>query len=592
MWLLMTLSTVWAAPPHTLAFDPVAHEQPVDHPYGVSPAATLDGRVEPIRFQEILRAGDQPGTSPVPFGQLSTTTGDLFSPGRPPYTDLCDQIDYTAIKEAHGKNWMWTHFECVRGEIFLTELEQDRTTGALTALHTKPVSAALAGQGGSHAPCAGDITAWGTLLSSEEYEPDARYWDAQTGRMSDDYWFARSINHQATAFEAPDAAHPYRSGWVPELRIEDATGRVSGEKHYAMGRFSHEISRVLPDGRTVLQSDDGWGVGLFLFVADKAEDLSAGQLYAAQWTVDHRLAGGAGRLDWVPLGHATNDDIRPLVEGPDPVRFDELFDRVEPNENTCPTGYTAVFAFNVTECLKLAAPSARVPNPALAASRLETRRYAGLRGATTEFRKGEGLASTPSGDTVYFAVSDISGSMTAGEPKAPAADTIRLPKNRCGAVYAGETSGGILDTSGNPIDSELVPWELHAAVLGKPISDRVCSPDSISNPDNVTFLPTYGLLAIAEDTRRAPDSLWMWDRHLDTLTRVLLAPPEAEVAGLNAVTNLGGFEYLTVSLQGPGTDPDEAVPFDRTLQGQPYGAVEDDQRSVVGVLGPLPTDRR
>ena len=119
MWLLMTLSTVWAAPPHTLAFDPVAHEQPVDHPYGVSPAATLDGRVEPIRFQEILRAGDQPGTSPVPFGQLSTTTGDLFSPGRPPYTDLCDQIDYTAIQEAHGKIWMWTHFECVRGEIFL-----------------------------------------------------------------------------------------------------------------------------------------------------------------------------------------------------------------------------------------------------------------------------------------------------------------------------------------------------------------------------------------------------------------------------------------------------------------------------------------
>ena len=83
MWLLMTLSTVWAAPPHTLAFDPIAHELPDDHPYGVSPAATLDGRPEPIRFQEILRAGDQPGTSPVPFGQLATTTGAMFSPGRP-----------------------------------------------------------------------------------------------------------------------------------------------------------------------------------------------------------------------------------------------------------------------------------------------------------------------------------------------------------------------------------------------------------------------------------------------------------------------------------------------------------------------------
>jgi len=587
---VVTLSTVWAAAPQTLVFDPVSHHVPDGLPYGVSAKATLNGRPHELRFQEILRAGDQPGSSPVPFGQLSTTSGEAFSPGRPPFSDLCDQIDYTAIQEAHGKIWMWNHFECVRGEIFLTELQQDTTTGTLTAVHTQPVGSALATQGGVYSPCAGDITDWGTLLSSEEYEPDARYWDHEAGRMTDEYWFSQSVNHLSTAFESTGDAHPYRFGWAPELRIDNQAGRVTGEKHYAMGRFSHELSRVLPDRRTVLQSDDGWGVGLFLFVADVPEVLSAGHLYAAQWTLDHARAGGAGRLDWVPLGHASNDDIQPLVESAHPVQFEELFTRAEVSAGgQCPLGFSPVFAFGITECLKLAAPSERVPNPAQAASRLETRRYAGLLGATTEFKKGEGLASTASGRTVYYALSDISGSMTAGSPPPPAADTVRLPANHCGGVYAGQTSGSIRDTTGALIDSEFVPWELHAVVVGKPQSRTVCHPSGIANPDNVTFLPAYDLLAIAEDTRRAPDGLWMWDRHLDTLTRVMLAPPEAEVAGLSVVEDLGGFDYLTVSLQTPGTDRDEAEPFDRTLQGRPYGVIADDHRSVVGVLGPLPT---
>lgn len=592
-----------AADTHRLVFESISAEAPAAAPYGVSSRAWVDGREVPVRFQELLRVGDQPGDSPVPFGQLRDQAGAPFGVGHAPFTDLCNQLDYTAIQQAHGKLWLWSHFECVRGAMFLTELSQDPTTGELRAVRTQPVDDALHDQGGLYSPCAGDVTPWGTLLSSEEYEPDARYWDAATHQMTDGYWFTRSHAHLSTAFASPAGAHPYRFGWTPEFRVTDPSGAVDATKHYAMGRFSHEISRVLPDQRTVLQSDDGWGVGLFLFVADTATDLSAGHLYAAQWTVTDDRLGGSGSLTWVPLGHATDADIHPLVERPEPVRFDELFDRAERlPSGRCPATHTPVRAFEITECLRLAPPSARVPDPATAASRLETRRYAGLLGATLEWRKGEGLASDPTGSTVYFSVSDVRQAMlpksrrveergytpsTDDPTRDPAPDTVRLTANHCGVIYEGRTGAGVRDSRGQAIDSAHVPLELHAAVRGVPDGSG-CAPTGISNPDNVTYLGGYDLLAIAEDTRRSPDGLWVWDRHLDTLSRVLLAPAEAEIAGLGWLPDLGGHAYLTLSLQGPGSDTRDAAPFDPALAGKPYGAVEDDHRSVVGVLGPLP----
>jgi secreted PhoX family phosphatase len=587
--LLLLLSSALANPPHRAVFESIAETVPEDRPYGVTDTLWLDDRRVDVRYQEILRVGDQPGDSPLPFGTLRDQAGQPFNPGFPPFTNVCNQTDYMAIQEAHGKIWMWTHFECPRGAMYLTELSLDHKTGSLTAIHTKPVDDALTAQGGLSSPCAGDLTPWGSLLSSEEYEPNARYWDFDTGVMGDGDYHTRSINHLATAFAHPTEAHPYRLGWIPEFWVKDAAGTVEATKHYTLGRFSHEIARVMPDRRTVVLSDDGYGIGLFLFVADTADDLSAGTLYAAQWTLQSSLGSGAGRLDWVSLGHATDDEVRSWVEGPSPVRFTDLFVQTDvPASGVCAPGFVAVEPYGEVECLKLAPPSARVPDPAKAASRLETRRYAGMLGATLEWKKGEGLASTGSGRTVYFAVSDISGEMTAGSPPAPAADNVRLATNRCGAVYAAGTTAAATDTAGTRIDSPYVPWELHAAVAGLPHLDGTCSPASISNPDNVTFLDGYDLLAIAEDTRRAPDSLWMWDRHEDTLARVLLAPPEAELAGLGWIPDLGGAAWLTVSLQSPGPDTGEAAPVDPSLNGKPYGSVDNDLRSVVGVLGPLP----
>ncbi|ATB58409.1 Protein of unknown function DUF839 [Xanthomonas citri pv. fuscans] len=57
----------------------------------------------------------------------------------------------------------------------------------------------------------------------------------------------------------------------------DGTGSV--RKHYCLGRISHELVQVMPDQRTVLMGDDATNGGLFMFIADRKADLSAGTLY-------------------------------------------------------------------------------------------------------------------------------------------------------------------------------------------------------------------------------------------------------------------------------------------------------------------------
>ncbi len=567
----------------SLVFEPVALPADSGAPIPVTQRAWADGKPINVGFHELIRVGDQPNGSPFRFGQLLDAQGQPFPPDRGPFAELCNEADYNGIVQAHGKWWMFTHFECMRGEIYLTELSVDSGTGLPSAVRTAPIGAALQNQGGVYDPCSGVTTDWGTMLGSEEYEPDARQWSADTHQMPDGYWLARSYNHLTRAFASPAEANPYRFGWVPELTIQDAEGAVSATKHYAMGRFSHEISRVMPDQRTVYQSDDGRGAGWFLFVADEAADLSRGTLYAAQWTLDTAHADGSGRLTWVNLGHATDADIAPFVEGPHAVRFDDLFDTA-PYANGCPATFSAISTMGSDECLRLRAPHSRAPNPAQLASRLETRRYAALLGATVEWMKGEGVASDAAGRHVYVSFSSIVDTMTAGAPVG-IADHIRLPANPCGAVYAGNTAAHPADAAGRAIASEFVMVDLWAAVRGIDDQHNGCRSDSISNPDNIVFIDAFDTLAVAEDTRRSPDALWMVDVVTGTKNRVLLAPDGAEVTGLSYVPQTG---WLMVSLQGPGHGPD-AQPYPPSANQLPFGAIPSDRRSVVGVFGPLPT---
>src|SRR5262249_49174919 len=97
------------------------------------------------------------------------------------------------------------------------------------------------------------------------------------------------------------------------------------------------------------------------------------------------------------------------------------------------------------------------PGMDLAAAFLETRRYAGYLGATTEFTKMEGQAYNAADRKLYTVISYIRAGMIDGLNKDRPGDDIRLFGDEkdltCGAIYESRLTGGQRDTSGVPIAS-------------------------------------------------------------------------------------------------------------------------------------------
>ncbi len=138
-----------------------------------SPEITVDGKTTPIGFNAILRSGDKSGNGV--FGQL------LDSKGMPiKNQDGSEHIsvdnDFSSLIPVGDKLFMVSHFESRPGAMYLTELNQDKASGKLSAISTKNID--MAGVGGLWVPCAGSVTPWMTHLGSEEYPNNARLTEA------------------------------------------------------------------------------------------------------------------------------------------------------------------------------------------------------------------------------------------------------------------------------------------------------------------------------------------------------------------------------------------------------------------------------
>jgi len=514
------------------------------------------------RYIPLMRVGETVGTGR--FGQLYDRRGaPIADPAAPGSPRVCAANDFNALLPAHDALFLMSHFECQPGAIYVTELNQDAANHHLAPLWTKPVDLADVRGGSLH--CAGDITPWGSLLSSEEYEPDARSPGAADGMAAYLEGGAASVN-------------PYDYGWLPEVTLLNNSGASEVQKRLAMGRFSHELGLVMPDARTVYLSDDGTNGGLFLFVADAEGDLSSGDLYAARWEQTRAGSGGLGAADltWVPLGHAREDEIA-LSTGGAGVGFADLFDAAEPEAGACPQGYASINAGPVgQECLRVR------DGMQLAASRLETRRYAALQGATTELMKSEGLAWDVDRRRVYLALTRLSGGMTGGSPRDRGGpDHIQLKENRCGGIL-GLPIGDArpLDASGELIESDFVAGSAEMIHTGRPrdyagtqFEGNTCDVDDIANPDNLTYIPGAGLLMVAEDTKlHVNNALWAIDLDSGERLRVMTAPLGGELSGLHWSPDIGGYGYLTLTVQNP-------------LRGQEADAAQ--KRSISGYFGPF-----
>lgn len=537
-----------------------------------SDGVKISGKEYKIGYNIIMRSGDKVGDEI--FGALYDINGKLITTkdGSP---RISNDNDFSSLHTYGDKIFMISHFETRPAAMYITELNQDKTTGKLSPVNTKNID--FSKFGGLWVPCAGSVTPWGTHLGSEEYEPDARM-IKENGEGGEYY------NLMAEYFGGDlTKVNPYNYGWTPEVKIINEKGDVNVTKHYAMGRIAHELSYVMPDRKTVILSDDGTNTGLFMFIADKAGDLSSGVLYAAKWHQTDNQNGGSAKLEWISLGNANDNEIKKEIDKG--IKFSDIFDMAEFKDDICPDGFTATKA-NVDsnqetapECIKLKHGMEKI------ASRLESRRYAAIKGATTEFRKMEGITYNNDLNEIYIGMSEINKGMESFKSKGKdslkydvkGVDDIRLLHNTCGAVYR------LTLKKDDKIGSNFVPDVMSGMIAGKyaTTGDKLntCDLDGLANPDNVTYINGTGTLIIGEDTGSGHqnDYIWSYDIQKDKLTRILTTPYGSETTSPYYYNNIGGFGYIIAVVQHPYGESDE----DRLQNSS-------DARAYTGYIGPFP----
>lgn len=465
---------------------------------------------------------------------------------------LVTQYEYRGLPPAGPGFTEKDYWSKLPATMSLARIDQNKHSGALTV--TDYANIAFATVQGLWVPCAGSLSPWNTHLGSEEYEPDAKVREGlPAAKDTEDSTDIASFSRYY--FGDPKKAKAYHYGLVPEVKV-GRDGKTEVTKHYAMGRIAREVADVQPDRRTAYMGDDGGFTGLFMFVADKAEDMSAGTLYAAKWSQVSAAgaAGGTAKLDWIRLGHGTDAEIKAIVDGG--ITFSDIF--AVSNTDPRDSSYTKVQTYMGTEWLKLK------PGKEKAAAFLETRRYAALLGATTEFNKMEGVTHDRATKVAYVAMSRIEKGMS------DAVGHIRVAENKGGGVYQLKLGGGARDTKGGSIGSDYVAGTMAIvpATLGKYSSKadadgNKCAQDRVCGPDNIKFSQGMRTLFIGEDTGYRNNN-YVWAYHVDTkkLSRILSVPMGAEATGLQAVDDYNGSAYVMSNFQHPGefgsTDPDWA----------------------------------
>ncbi|CEG26307.1 PhoX family protein [Bacillus sp. B-jedd] len=497
----------------------------------------------PLEFKSLFKPGDKYKSGIA--GAAYDANGELITnaDGKP---YISTSPDSNTLMNVNGKLYMVNHYEGMPSneignmpkQIMLNKVEQNPKTGELTITDTMPID--FSADGGIWTPCAGSLTPWNTHLGSEEYEPDARAFEADP-KNSSVTQFARNYYQDPTIL-----GNPYLYGHVPEVTVS-SDGTAKAVKHYSMGRLSIENAKVAPDNRTVYFGDDGGYTMAFMYVADKQKDLTSGTLYAAKWVQTGTENGGSANLEWIKLGHANDQEIKELALK---LKFSDIFEATNDAAYAKANDFTRVKAGGRDEWLKLK------PGMEKAAAFLESRRYGALLGATSEFNKMETMEINKADNKVYMTMSTIAGGMEAN-PSDPV-DDIHLPKISAGGIYEMSLSKGVKDQSGHPIRSRYVATNMNGLITGEDLASKdaagnTANPDKISNPDNIVYSEKMRTLFIAEDGGKHVNN-YGWAYNIDTkkLSRIVSAAAPGEVTGIQMVEDLNGFSYLMVGSQNPG----------------------------------------
>ena len=304
----------------------------------VGQAKVVDGTTETplnVSYHTLARSGDM--FDDIAFGQL------INSEGQPLYSEdgarkVSNANEFTSLLPVGDRLFSVSQIESRPGAMFMMELDQNIANGELNV--KKMWQLDMSGVDGGWVHCAGSVTPWNTHLASEEYEPNAR--SLVTG--------ADALANSGTAafleyFDNDESKwNAYQLGWPIEVEVDGSktTPAATLTKHYSVGRMAFELAYVMPDQKTMYMTDDGTNVGLYMYVADTAGDLTAGTLYAMKWNQTSAEGQGAADLTWIDLGHATDADIKPYVSGDSEVAFTDIFETADPTDGVCPDGFTSI----------------------------------------------------------------------------------------------------------------------------------------------------------------------------------------------------------------------------------------------------------
>ncbi|MFC3885715.1 S-layer homology domain-containing protein [Bacillus songklensis] len=528
-----------------------------------------DGRVKkfPLSYKTLFKSEDKVATNKgekIPAGTPIDVNGnpimDNSVEGKPTYFVSDAPDSNSLLNPINGQLYMVTHYEydtidaagksaygLVPASMSLTKLSQNKKNGQLKTEEVKKID--FSEVNGLWIPCNGSVSPWNTHLGSEEYEPDARSFEFNP-ESSARTW---TESFAQLYFGDKSKANPYNYGYIPEITV-NSDGSTKVAKHYSAGRFSHEVMKIMPDKRTAFFGDDGSYTMMFMYVADKAGDLSAGTLYAAKFHQTGTENGGSGNFEWIKLGHASDQEIRDIIDSG--IKFSDIFETSEePKE-----GFTAVkqYSYGKTEYLKLK------PGMEKAAAFLESRRYGAMLGATSEFNKMEGITVNEKDKKVYVAISDLSGGMEKDTAGKDPVDDIQLPKIKSGVTFEMDLKAGQKDKDGNAIDSEYVAAGISGLIAGEDLAapdayGNTANVDKVANTDNLSYSEEMRTLFIGEDSGKHTNN-FVWAYNVDTkeLTRILSVPAGAESTGLLAVDDRNGFPYIMSNFQHPGDELDKS----------------------------------
>ncbi|HFU74334.1 MAG TPA: DUF839 domain-containing protein [Helicobacteraceae bacterium] len=521
----------------------------------------------PLSYETLFNVKDKVGNNPYQAGQIYNAKMEpVMDPFGAPV--LAETPDANSLLNVDGKLFLVSHLEYdwilsdgtkaykkegwysrMPMSMLLTTIKQKKD-GKLVAKKQRPID--FSSVDGIWIPCFGSQTPWNTHLGSEE-DYDLYYYSATGTQGSRTEAGTKALSE--VYFSGEKTVNPYHYGYITEVEVK-RNAKTEITKHYSMGKGTWEMSKIMPDGKTAYFGDDGSNVGMFMYVADKENDISSGTLYAAKWTQTSPVGatdGGSANLSWIKLGHNSDAQVKLYA---DQFSFSEIF-----NTTDVPTpGFKAIKAGQTSvEYVQLK------PGMEAVAAALEPRRYAAYLGATTEWNKMEGIAVNKKDKKLYMAMSYIDKGMK--EDSSFGTDDIKIAKNNCGGTYELTLDGNQKDSDNNLIDSEYVATSMHvpAALLGEEIATdangNTCHVDKVANTDNVFFSDKMRTLFIGEDSGTHTNNfLWAYNVDTQKLSRLLSLPAGAESTGLQVVENENGHAYIMSNAQHLGdftkTTPD------------------------------------